>query len=229
VYLCGREAVIRGGELAAALRGKAVKVLAVVPDDQLAFRDLVEYAASSADVHGIREAESLGLKLDELTSSRLPSTEGSLLAHLSLQTAQDAWFLLGAAVLLGRNRVGATDLANAVGASDRTVRRRLVAAGIVTPGDFPACCTGAYLASDIQLRGITIDAAAHSREFEGTDHLRRYLVARTGGSPTAWTALGAEGAVIHAGHRIRMDGEKRAVGGEKPSVRGDNGYGTQVV
>ena len=225
VYWCGGEALARGGDVAAAARGSQVPVLAVVPDERLAFDDFADCALGGGDVHALRAGESIEAGVAELTKAPAPAMEGRLLASLAATDVPNIRFLLAAAVLIGRNRAKAVDVSRAVGMPDRTIRRTLQRCGEATPLDLPALCTGAYLAADVQHRRMSVGAVARARGFESTDHLRRYLVARTGASPSEWAAMGFEGAMAYAASRTRVGGENREVSGENSQVDGEKRYG----
>jgi hypothetical protein len=225
VYRCGREAAARGGEVAAAVQSRQARVLAVVPDEALAYRDMVECAVSASEVHAIRDGEPVERKVTELLAARSPSAEGKLLAHIGPTVNRAVRCLVGAAVLSGRTRVGAGELARVVGMPDRSVRRRLAGAGLATPADLPAFSTGVFLAADIQFRGLSLSNTARARGFTGTDDLRRYLVARTDATPSQWMAMGFEDAVAFAGRTMRAGVKNPLVGGENPQVGGENHHG----
>jgi hypothetical protein len=198
VFRCGSDSAIRGEELAAVLRPPRPTVIAIVPAEELALRDVVACARELPELRAFLDDSKYDAELTDALSATRLSVEGRLLHAVAVGFRRTVWPVLAAAVLLARKRVEAIDLSRAMKGSDRTVRRRLASEGILPPAKLPAVFLGPFIASDVEIRGLSLCEAARYRGFAATDDLRRYLVSRSGRSPSRWVELGTTRAIAVA-------------------------------
>jgi len=197
VYLAGARALARGEEIARFVASAHCMLIAVVPAERRALRDIVQLAKHDGQLviamQGLCSIEEVIVRRRKNRRTETPVHR--VLTHLATHVGSDHALISAAAALLGLRRVRADALPHWLERPERSVRRMLAEAGLPSPSDYPALFTGAYVAFDTEVLDRSFRDVAIDRGFASTDELRRYLVTRTGVSPTAWTKLGFERAL----------------------------------
>jgi hypothetical protein len=167
-------------------------VLADVPPNSLAFRHVVDLSRTISDFRVSLQQCGPGdlvreiLKFDG-TQHRIRDV---LVSELLPFVGQYLSAILVPVLVLGDQKTSPRTIATASGLSGRTIRHRLLSAGLPSPAKVLGLVVGCRVAYDTEVRNLSLAVVARAAGFGSEDALRDYLKVRTGLSPTRWRDAG---------------------------------------